>query len=357
MRKAFSARATAVLYGAILLERPGCSQAGPARMSVPLNWRGQLMEVSQAPNETSQAGAFNRMSRASSETSRTAAINTSAGSGVSSDLGAANGSSESAPDSAVAVSSWIVMTLAARNPAPGKDEKRLNTLADAIRTALAETLNLCRASVHVTEMSTKDADSTVFELLETHWMRPSWRKHMWHDRFHRTEPVWDSHNLAKMASLMRKASNIGIDDFTLLNFTHLKASYEIRIFPDMRVPAEDMTSRIDRLQLFGRFADLNHVLVRNIVHGRSEALAEAVMLDDVGFAARDDKARFPLSAAQLADCIEDGLLQDARAMHQYIIAFSCILVLLISCASSAIFSLKQPSLVPSRANPLLSYTR
>lgn len=319
---------TAVLYGAMLLGYAGCSQVGPTRLSLPLNWKGQLTEGSQVPNETSQAAAFS----APSETSRAAAINSSVASDSFSGDSAAGASSESAAGSSVLISSWIVLTLTGGDPAPDKEKKRLNSLAEGIRNALSEALGVCSASVHVTDMSTKDTDTSFLEVLETHWI-PSSRKQLWRDRrFHRGKPVWDGNNLAKMAALMRRASHIDIDDFTQLNFTHLKASYEIRIFPDMRVPAKEITSRIDRLQMFSRFSDLNHVLVRNIVHGQSETLAEAVMLDDVGYALREMEARSPLSASQMADCIEDGLLQDAREAHQYIIAFCCILVLLITCA-------------------------
>jgi len=349
----FSIRVTtAALYGAMLLEYAECNQVGPTRLSLPLNWKGQLTEGSQAPNETSQAAAFS----APSETSQAAVINRSIASYSSGD-NVAGASSESAAGSSIVVSSWIVLTLTGGDPAPDKEQKRLNGVAEGIRTALSEALGVCHASIHVTDVSTKDADSSFLEMLETHWI-PSSRKHTWRDRrLQRGEPIWDGNNVARMAALMRRASHIDIDDFAQLNFTHLKASYEIRIFPDMRVPAKEITSRIDRLQMFSRFADLNHVLVRNIVHGQSETLAEAVMLDDVGYALRETKARSPLSASQMADCIEDGLLQDAREAHQYIIALCCILVLLITCAGSAIFSLKQPSLVPSRTNPLLVHSR
>lgn len=343
----------AVLLGAILLEYAGCSQVGPTRLSLPLNWKGQLIEANQAPNDTSQASAFNYPL----EASQAATVDSSKASASSSGDGVAGTSSESTAGSSVVVSSWILLSLTGGDFAPDKQKTRLDRLAAAIRTALAESLNVCRASVHVTDMSTKDADSSFLEVLEAQWI-PPWRKKRWRDhRFHRREPVWDGHNLAKMAVLMRRANHFDIEGFTQENFTHLKASYEIRIFPDMRVPAKDVTSNIDRLQMFSRFADLNHLLVRNILHSQSESLASSVMLDDVGYSVRETTARSPLSALQMADCIEDGLLQDAREVHQYVIAFCCILVLLITCAGSAIFSLKQPSLVPSRTNPLLVRTR
>lgn len=323
-------------------------------LSLPLNWKGQLMESSQDPNDTSQASAFSYPP----ETGQAVTTGSSKVSASSSSDGVAGATSESTAGSSVVVSSWILLTLTGSDPAPEKQKTRLDSLAAAIRTALAEALNVCRASVHVTDMSTKDSDSSFLEVLEETQRISPWRKKMWRDhQLHRSKPVWDGHNLAKMAVLMRRANHFDIESFSQENFTHLKASYEIRIFPDMRVPAKGVTSSIDRLQMFSRFAELNHLLVRNILHGQSETLATSVVLDDVGYAEREAAARSPLSALQMADCIEDGLLQDAREVHQYIIAFCCMLVLLITCAGSAIFSLKQPSLVPSRTNPLLARTR
>lgn len=356
----FPVGATALLYGAMLLEYTESSQAVPTRVSVPLDWKGQLMGVSQASNKTIQAAAFNRMSQTPSETRQAVDIISSEAGAFSSGIGAAGGSSESVTDYSGVVSSWILMTLSGGDPAPGKQKKRLNSAAEAIRTALAEALDVCRASVHVTDVSTRaprNSEKSFLEVLEAQWVRPSSREHTWRDhRFQHMESVWDSRKLARMAAVMRKASHIDINHN---NFTFLKASYEIRIFPEMRVPAKEMASRIDRLQIFSRFVNLNHVLMHNILHGPPEIVADAVMLDDVGYALRDDDytARSPPSTSQLADCIEDGLLQDARETHQYVIAFCCILVLLITCAGSAVFSMKQPSLVPSRAFPLLAHVR
>ncbi|CAE7545323.1 RPS13 [Symbiodinium natans] len=116
----------------------------------------------------------------------------------------------------------------------------------------------------------------------------------------------------------------------------------------MRVTSKDIVQRIDRLQIFSRFADLNHLLVRSLVHRTTHAKpAEGVMLDDIGYGLREVKPRMALPAAELVDCMEEGLLQDAREVHQYVIGLCCVLVLLITCAGSAIFSLKQPSLAPA----------
>jgi len=257
--------------------------------------------------------------------------------------------------SSVVISSWLVMTLVGSGwPEGTLGQKEFENLAESVRTALAEILVICRAAVHVTDLSFKEGDTSLMEALEA--------------RSHKVKPHSHIQNLmakeemrapsAKLAQLLRRTSHISADAFRKMNFTRLKTSYEIRVFPEMRVASKEVVSRIDRLQIFSRFADLNHVIGRNLIHRANLVQpAEGVMLDDVGYAVREVKQRSDMSTGQLTDCMEEGLLQDAREVHQYVIALSCVLVLLITCAGSAIFSLKQPSIVPSRMNPLLARTR
>eukprot|EP00438_Fugacium_kawagutii_P031911 Skav218975 [mRNA] locus=scaffold1532:242631:253522:+ [translate_table: standard] len=246
----------------------------------------------------------------------------------------------------VVVSSWLVVTLmGARNGLEdGSDKKELRQLTGSVRTALAEALQVCRSSLHVTDMSIKGNDDSLMEILEDHW----------HGKHQRHRLIDEGANVAQ---LMRRNSKAVLDDSfqnlnERVNFTRVKATYEVRIFPEMRVSSKDVAQRIDRLQIFSRFADLNHILVRSLIHRVRNKPAESAMLDDVGYGRREVKPREVLPALQLADCMEEGFLQDAREAHQYVIALCCILVLFITCAGSAIFSLKQPSIVPSRTNPL-----
>lgn len=247
----------------------------------------------------------------------------------------------------VVVSSWLVVTLmgARSGLEDGSDKKQLRQLTNSVRTALAEALQVCRSSLHVTDMSIKGNDDSLMEILQDHW-NPKHQRH---------RLIEADANVAQLMRRNSKASKLD-DAFENLNervnFTRMKASYEVRIFPEMRVSSKDVVQRIDRLQIFSRFADLNHILVRSLIHRVRNKPAESAMLDDVGYGRREVKPREVLPALQLADCMEEGLLQDAREAHQYVIALCCILVLFITCAGSAIFSLKQPSIVPSRTNPL-----
>jgi len=253
------------------------------------------------------------------------------------------GSGLAASEHVVLVSSWLVMTFMGSH-GDLTSKSQLRQLTNCVRTALSEALQVCRASVHVTDMSVKGGDDSLVEMLQDGW-RPNW--HRQHHYF--TEEGGGY----KLAQMMRRGH--AADAFRQMNFTRVKASYEVRVFPEMRVTSKDVVQRIDRLQIFSRFADLNHLLVRSLAHRSAHARpAEGVMLDDIGYGLREVKPRMALPAVELADCMEEGLLSDAREVHQYVIGLCCVLVLLITCAGSAIFSLKQPSLVPSRTNPLLA---
>jgi len=256
----------------------------------------------------------------------------------------------------IVISSWLMMTLMGSGPFtdPAMNQKELENIAESVRTALAEILVVCRAAVHVTDMSSNDKESSLMQALQARRAHKPWKpqSQVQNEREEMHAPS------AKLAQLLRRSNHISEDAFSKMNFTRIKTSYEIRVFPEMRVPPKEVVSRIDRLQIFSRFADLNHVIVRNVIH-RSDLtkLADGVMLDDVGYAVRELKQRSSMTTGQVLDCTEEGLLQDAREVHQYVIAFCCAIVLIITCAGSAIFSLKQPSVVPSRMNPLLALSR
>eukprot|EP00931_Biecheleriopsis_adriatica_P116812 TRINITY_DN92402_c0_g1_i1.p1 TRINITY_DN92402_c0_g1~~TRINITY_DN92402_c0_g1_i1.p1 ORF type:complete len:349 (+),score=50.46 TRINITY_DN92402_c0_g1_i1:160-1206(+) len=261
--------------------------------------------------------------------------------------------------SSVMVSSWLAITMINANP--GKMQKQeLETLGNSIRVALAESLAICRASVRVKDLSMTGGDDSIAGLLqaaterEQELWRAAWQKHF--------KGAHDHEDGKRLAQLIRRVplqsltDESSSDDLRRMNYTRLKASYDILIFPEMRVDVKEVMQRVDHLQIFSRFANLNHALVRSLMHyARMPNPPSGVMLDDVGYSKQHVTAQpnAGLSSLELEDCLEEGYLTDAREMHQYVIACCCLLVLFITCAGSAIFSLKQPSYVPSRTNPLL----
>merc|ERR1719160_2118141 len=134
-----------------------------------------------------------------------------------------------------------------------------------------------------------------------------------------------------------------------MNVTQIKAVYEARIFKEMKISDAEVGRRVDRFQVYSKFSDLNRLLSRSLALIEGHSMSGA-MLDDVGYASRHQLSRPPLSGDELADCSEEVSLHDARQIHQFIVAVSLIIVALITCAGSAIFTIKHASSVPSRMN-------
>merc|ERR1719316_2103980 len=138
-----------------------------------------------------------------------------------------------------------------------------------------------------------------------------------------------------------------------VNVTQIKAVYEVRIFKEMRFSDSEIGRRVDNFQIYSKFSDLNRLLGRSLAQVDGHSM-DGVMLDDVGYASRHQLWRPPLSSDELADCAEEVSLHDARQIHQFIVAVSLIMVALITCAGSTVFTIKHASSVPSRMNPLVN---
>eukprot|EP00933_Yihiella_yeosuensis_P038973 TRINITY_DN32924_c0_g1_i1.p1 TRINITY_DN32924_c0_g1~~TRINITY_DN32924_c0_g1_i1.p1 ORF type:complete len:397 (+),score=56.65 TRINITY_DN32924_c0_g1_i1:154-1344(+) len=246
--------------------------------------------------------------------------------------------------SAKVVSSWLSLTFIG---APGGmlKKKDFPWLVRGIQNALASQLELCGAAVRVVDvarishgviedpMSHKTSGMTNFGLVE---------------------------KLSQYTGLMRRAAHkhaLSVQKDS--NYTRMKAFYEVRVFAAMRASSEEVTKKINRLQIYSQFADLSHQLALSLGRRPKSTGTESILLDDVGYADVHPRtsSRADLLASELADCTEEGLLQDARDMHQYVMGVACILVILITCAGSAVFALKQPSMVPGRTNPLMPESR
>lgn len=244
-----------------------------------------------------------------------------------------------AQDVSSVVSGWLVLSIGGQFDGP--IERRLPGLAQSARSALSESLQVCQPSVRIMDMQSLVDGSALEE----------------HARIrHRFAHVAlaeraKSQLVQGIRQLMRRAKD---PDALDTNFTRVRVSYEVRVFGEMRAGASEIADRIDGLQIYGRFVDLSRSIARSLFRFQQSELLENVLLDDVGYSFRREEPRPPMKPQEVVDCVEEGLLQDAREDHQYVVLFCCMLVCLIACAGSAVFALKQPSVVPSRANPLLS---
>jgi hypothetical protein len=239
----------------------------------------------------------------------------------------------------VIISSWISMSLIGASDGPLKKEQ-FPWLARGIQAALSSSLGVCQASLHVVDMMNA-GDGLISDGLVIRKHGPS-------------RPFYASAALINgITRLVRSDEDKDVHKLRDMNYTRVKAFFEVRIFPAMRASSEEINARIDRLQIYSRFAELSHELVQSLGRRPTSQTAETVLLDDIGFAVQKEELRPSPTDAEMGDCIEEGLLQDARQTHQYVVALACLLVVLITCAGSSIFALKHPTLVPSRTNPLM----
>lgn len=233
------------------------------------------------------------------------------------------------------ISSWFLFhapgNLTAALASPG-----LVGLVSGLREALSATLEVCRPAVNITEIRSANLEGEIIADLESE------------SRSRRTKTAASGQGRA----IVRR----DYDDSEMmeyLNLTQIRVSYEVRIFNEMRITEPDVARRVDRIQTYSKFADLDHMLERSLSEGDLSDLFSEVTLDDTGYASFRQKSRPVLHGDALVDCAEEGLLYDARQTHQYTMVASLILVVLIAAASSVLFAVKRTSTVPSRWNPLI----
>mmetsp|Transcript_15278 Transcript_15278/g.33000 ORF Transcript_15278/g.33000 Transcript_15278/m.33000 type:complete len:318 (+) Transcript_15278:209-1162(+) len=238
----------------------------------------------------------------------------------------------------IVFSSWAIIALLYDEPLKPKEFVQL---ARALRFSLADSVEVCRDAVEIRDMHAVKVDFIVDPM-------PVPKPQDKHQDGHAASL------LHRIRSLIRSEGDDKNQEHPLqhVNMTQVKAMYEIRVFPEMRLKEAEVARRIDRLQIYHKFADLNRMLAREVA-SENDALADSVMLDDIGYAARRSVERPRFEKRALESCVEETLLQDARQMHQYIMGISLVLILLITCAGSVVFTVKAPSLVPSRMNPLI----
>jgi len=250
------------------------------------------------------------------------------------------------------LSSWVIFHVPG-NHTDDLQQPNLPRVVAGVRDALADSLEICRSALGVVGMHAVNIQL----------------KNRWYDEYLEdstvdvskesmdTKKLYDSDTLvqqaAKLALNLRSKDNGKAQH---MNVTQMKAIYEVRIFDEMRTSAKDVEHRINRFQMYSKFSDLRHMLSRElspILSLPSDRAYQNVMLDDVGYASRHQLNRQPLSHGELADCVEEVALHNARQIHQFIVAVALLVVALITCAGSTVFTIKHATSVPSRMNPLI----
>jgi len=234
----------------------------------------------------------------------------------------------SAGQPAEVVSSWLlVAVLSSFDSATDKTEQN-DWVAEGLRDGVASSLGVCRMAVNVVSMEKTRVNYLV-------------------DPFPRARKNFHQHYslLHRLQQLVRRGSDQTLQH---VNITRVRAVYEVRIFQEMRLNASEVAMKIDRLQIYSHFSEFGQWLARTLVRRGTFS----VVLDDVGYASRQVLPRSALTRREVSDCMEEGLLRDARIAHQYVLMLAVILIILTVCVGSAVFTMKHPSSVPSRLNPL-----
>jgi len=250
-------------------------------------------------------------------------------------------------DKVSVISSWILFHMPG-NHTDSLQQPTLPKLVGGLRDAVADALEVCRSSLGIVDMRAINIDVIDKMDLEEESALERKEKDDQEDKKNNEGTTLLEH----AANLMRRM-RAEDRERSHVNVTQIKAVYEVRIFKEMRTSDAEVGRRIDKFQIYSKFSDLNRLLGRSLsqVDGRT---MEGVMLDDVGYASRHQLWRPPLSHDELADCAEEVSLHDARQIHQFIVAVSLIMVALITCAGSTVFTIKHASSVPSRMNPLVN---
>lgn len=226
------------------------------------------------------------------------------------------------------VSGWVLVH-GVGNHTNSIREPQIGHLVRTLRDTVADSVDVCRPAVTITEVRAVNVD--IVETMPSVLQRS----------------VGAILEMPMRGWTFRQKDN----EEAHVNLTQLKAWFEIRVFDEMRNTQTEMAQRIDRLQVYGKFVDVGRRFVRSFQRNFVD-FGPVVILDDLGYASRDVLWRSPLSRADIEECYEEALLADARSTHQYVIAASLLLVGFITCAGSAIFTIKHPTNVPSRLNPL-----
>jgi len=252
------------------------------------------------------------------------------------------------------VSSWILFHMPG-NHTDSLQRPTLPLLVGGLRDAVADALEVCRSSVGIVDMRAINID--VIDKVDSGSLLQSGEDSSKQNSSR--EATQGEAAQGEAATLMEHAANLmrrmrhDDDEKSHVNVTQIKAVYEVRLFPEMRTNDAEVGRRVDKFQIYSKFADLNRLLTRSLSQVDEHSM-EGVMLDDVGYASQHQLWRPPLTADELKDCVEEVSLHDARQLHQFIVAISLIMVALITCAGSTVFTIKHASSVPSRMNPLVS---
>lgn len=198
----------------------------------------------------------------------------------------------------------------------------------AVQHALADALDVCRPAVRIT-------DSRAFDI----------------GNFERVLMQFGTHGTLQR----REASQPPPRYAEVFKLIEVRLSFNLLIFPTMGHNASQISDRIDHLQSFASFADLD-LLIGSAL--RDIGVGNGAGLDDVGEGeihhASDDGPFARITADEVADCLAEDELRLARHHHHIVMVLCFALLALITCAGVALFTAQRSMVVRNRLHALPS---
>jgi len=236
----------------------------------------------------------------------------------------------------VVVSSWVVISVYSRGAEP-LDKSVMPALTAGVRGALADALEVCRPSVSVHGLRSSAFGGGISDVsLISTGQRQAQR----------------AASLADRAEKIVRRAYVNDAMHPTTRFSQVEVTYEVRIDESIGASDAEIAHRIDSLQLYSKFADLNLLLLRWLDGTPAPQGILELGLSDLGYANKRKEVRQVFSAEQISSCMEEGMLRRAKQNHQYVIMSALAMSVLIACVGSLVFAVKVPSHIPSRMNPL-----
>lgn len=216
------------------------------------------------------------------------------------------------------VSSWMLFHISRQHASEFKGPLSRGTLV--ARNALADALGLCRPAIRVTDARAFDIGSFERVLVQV------------------------NHNSHE---LQRGPSHYS-DIFSVVE---VRLAVEIPVFSALNLNTTDLEARVNHLQIFSSFADLDLLLSYAL---REIGIGEDSGLDDVGRArvhqVEPNDIAGIVTDDEVADCLAEDELRSARSHHHLVMVLSFILVGLITCTGIALFTVQRAVVIRGRVH-------
>lgn len=251
----------------------------------------------------------------------------------------------------VAVASWVSVLVLDKSFVHATP---LNSISNAIQAALAESLEICHSAIRVRDVHPR-GDTSVVQVQESRRKANVRRPSSTSLAGRLSNSLMGHFSWLAHVAFQRRVDallELAVNSKEAQSITEVRIDYEVRVLKELEATDKEIMARVSYLEGYNMFTRFNDDFATALSREDSK-LVHKVMLEDVGPASREIVDEEDLSQSKSSACTEEGLLRNARRTHQTVLLLSIALVLLIVCTGSVVFTVKQPSLIPSRLNPLI----